>query len=205
MKIIPLQKNPMQYTCNSYLILGDWNKLDDLNTLIDVGMDDYIVDEIEKINTGVGKKVIDQIIITHDHFDHSAGLKHLIKRYKPLVYAYLKITPSTQVLKPGDMLRAGDGYLEVLHTSQHSSDSVCLYSKQDGVLFSGDTPVHITSKDSTCGEAYIDFIKLLYHMKIRVIYPGHGAPITQEIHQMLKITLECINGFPEKDTKEVEK
>ena len=37
MKIVPLKKRPGTYSCNSYLILGDWNRIEDVNTLIDPG------------------------------------------------------------------------------------------------------------------------------------------------------------------------
>ena len=68
MKVICLKRNSMKYTCNAYLILGSWNSLQDTNTLIDVGIDASIINEIEKINTGVGKRPVEQIIITHEHF-----------------------------------------------------------------------------------------------------------------------------------------
>lgn len=35
MKIIPLKRNNGRYSCNPYLVLGDWNRLDDINTVID--------------------------------------------------------------------------------------------------------------------------------------------------------------------------
>lgn len=35
MKIIPLKRNNGRYSCTSCLILGDWNRLDDINTVID--------------------------------------------------------------------------------------------------------------------------------------------------------------------------
>ncbi|HIJ58999.1 MAG TPA: hypothetical protein HPP56_00070 [Nitrospirae bacterium] len=63
MRIICLNKSKKIYSANPYLILGDWNTLDDVNTLIDVGTDDTIIEEIEQINTGVGKKRIDQVIL----------------------------------------------------------------------------------------------------------------------------------------------
>ena len=43
MKIIPLKKNDKIYSCNSYLILGDWNRVEDVNTLIDPGIDGFVL------------------------------------------------------------------------------------------------------------------------------------------------------------------
>ena len=33
MKISPLKKTAKVYSCYSYLILGDWNRIEDLNTV----------------------------------------------------------------------------------------------------------------------------------------------------------------------------
>ena len=55
MKIISLKKSDTVYSCNSYLILGDWNRIEDINTVIDPGTDGFILDEIEHLSTGVGK------------------------------------------------------------------------------------------------------------------------------------------------------
>lgn len=194
MKVIPLQKNPSQYTCNAYLVVGDWNKIDDVNTLIDVGMDDYIVHEIKKTNTGVGKRAIDQIIITHNHFDHSGGLKKLISLYNPKIYAFDVFQPGVIKLKHGDVLRAGDRYFDVYHTDQHSSDSVCLVCKQDGIVFTGDTPVQVLSNDGHYNNSFTEFIKTLLHMHINTIYPGHGPPIQGEIRELLQHTLSNIRS-----------
>jgi glyoxylase-like metal-dependent hydrolase (beta-lactamase superfamily II) len=68
LKIIPLKPNPKTYTCLSYLVLGEWNRLEDVNTLVDVGVDGYILDQIGAINTGVGKTHIEQVVLTHNHY-----------------------------------------------------------------------------------------------------------------------------------------
>ena len=71
MKIMNLTKNSKMYTSNVFLVLGAWKTVDDVNTLIDVGRDKSIIRKIENINTGLGKKKIDQVILTHSHSDHA--------------------------------------------------------------------------------------------------------------------------------------
>jgi glyoxylase-like metal-dependent hydrolase (beta-lactamase superfamily II) len=73
MKVIQLKKSDKVYSCNSYLILGDWNHIEDLNSVIDPGTDDFVLDEIEHLSTGCGKVAVEQVILTHNHFDHSGG------------------------------------------------------------------------------------------------------------------------------------
>jgi glyoxylase-like metal-dependent hydrolase (beta-lactamase superfamily II) len=79
MKVIPLRKRGTQYTCNVYLVLGTWNRIEDVNTLVDVGPDDFILNEIPEIPTGVGKVPVQQIVLTHNHFDHAAGMERVRK------------------------------------------------------------------------------------------------------------------------------
>lgn len=74
MKVFCLGGNDNNYSCKAYLILGDWNSLNDVNTLVDVGVDDWIVHEIEGVSTGVGKRPVEQIILTHSHYDHGKSV-----------------------------------------------------------------------------------------------------------------------------------
>ncbi|WP_041532333.1 hypothetical protein [Pelobacter propionicus] len=45
MKIIPLKRHNSRHRCTSSLILGDWNRLDDINTVIDPGSDASVLDD----------------------------------------------------------------------------------------------------------------------------------------------------------------
>jgi hypothetical protein len=56
MRITLLHGNPQNYSCNAYLVRGDSNDLVDVNTLVDVGIDGSICDEIDNLCTGIGKK-----------------------------------------------------------------------------------------------------------------------------------------------------
>src|SRR5512145_1359517 len=85
MKIINLTENSRVYTSNVFLVMSTWNSIDDTNTLIDVGSDDSIIGKIESINTGLGKKKIDQVILTHSHSDHAALLQVIKDVFNPYV------------------------------------------------------------------------------------------------------------------------
>ena len=88
MRIENLTANSKYYTSYVYLVLGDWNALEDVNTLIDVGRDPSLVQMIKERYTGVGKKPIDQVILTHGHYDHTGMLDEVRAAFNPVVWAY---------------------------------------------------------------------------------------------------------------------
>src|SRR5471030_2840358 len=127
MKIFNLTENSEVYTSNVYLITGNFNALSDVNTLIDVGRDEKVTEKIYTMATGVGKKKIEQVILTHIHYDHSSMLLNIKKEFNPLVYAYSSNFENVdKVLKDGDILKIGDRQFEVIHVTVHSNDSICL-------------------------------------------------------------------------------
>lgn len=190
MKVLRLESNPNLYCGNSYLLLGDWSTLDDVNAVIDTGSDGYIIHEIEKIYTGVGKSPVDLVILTHNHFDHMGGAAALKKRYNAKVYANIytdKVVDRT--IKDGDVLRLADRDFLVIQTPGHSMDSICLYNEDEQVLFSGDTALLIRDTNGTYTPDYIDALGRLSKLKIRIIYPGHGDPIDENPEGMIKSSL----------------
>jgi glyoxylase-like metal-dependent hydrolase (beta-lactamase superfamily II) len=197
-RIIPLKKNDRLYSCNSYLILGDWNRVEDINTLIDPGIDGFILQEIGGLSTGFGKVAIEQIILTHNHFDHAAGVMAVKERYKARVLAAIDGPGVDELLPDGRFVKAGDDFLEVIHTPGHSSDSICLYAPAIKALFSGDTQLqaHRTCDEYT-RESWAGLMKLAGR-PIKNIYSGHDAPLTTGCEKIIRQTLdklrECIDG-----------
>ena len=189
MKVICLRASDPVYTCNAYLVLGTWNTLQDVNTLVDVGADGSIVKEIGTINTGVGKRPVEQVVITHNHFDHSGGIKEVKLRYKAKVYAHKNFEEVDGVLKDGQVVRMGDREFEVIHTPGHSSDSVCLYCEKEKVLFSGDTPVRIMTIGGSYSAEFISAFEKITRRNIHTIYPGHESPIRERARDIMTATL----------------
>lgn len=189
MKVISLSGNSLKYTCKSYLVLGSWNSLQDTNTLIDAGIDGSVINEIQTINTGVGKRPVEQIVITHEHFDHAGGIKEIKSWCHATIYAFKKFDGVDEVLKDGQTLRMGDREFEVIHMPGHSSDSICLYCKEEEILFSGDAPLRILTVGGSYSGDFIDALEKLMKYPIRTIYPGHDKPIQGKVTDIVKTTL----------------
>lgn len=182
----------MIYSSNVYLIRGDWNAMEDVNTLIDAGNDATMLERLQNVYTGLGKHAVEQVILTHSHFDHAGALDVLRERFAPLVYAFSSFIEPDVSLQDGQRIRCGDRTFEVIHTPGHTEDSVCLYCQTDGALFVGDTPVVIQSADATYDHQFIAALERLCSKEVRVIYFGHGAPLTENANAVMRASLDNI-------------
>ncbi|HEY92103.1 MAG TPA: MBL fold metallo-hydrolase [Dehalococcoidia bacterium] len=194
MKITNLTKGSKVYTSNVYLVRGSWNAIKDVNTLVDVGRDVSIIDKIKQSSTGLGKKPIEQVILTHGHFDHAGILPVIRKAFNPEVYAFNALEGVDHVLRDGQVLRLGDGYFEIIHIPGHSQDSICLHCQKDAVLFVGDTPVVNDSANGryTYEENFINALENITRRNIKTIYFGHGPPKTKGAGKAIQATFNSI-------------
>lgn len=192
MKVIRLKSNPELYSCNAYLVLGSWNTLADVNTLVDIGQDGYVIAEIESISTGVGKRPVEQVVLTHSHFDHAAGLGAVTRRFDPIVRSFGKVEGAVKPLANGEIIRMGDADFKVIHVPGHSNDSILLYSASERALFSGDSPVNIQSSDGTYSAEFAAVMERVCALPIETIYSGHDEPIASGARSILRRSLENI-------------
>ena len=194
MRVVELLRAPSLYTCRSYLLLGDWNVLGDVNTLIDPGTDGSVIDQIETLSTGCGKVPVEQIILTHNHFDHAAGIEVFKKRYGTRVYAWCSGKDVDELLRDGQLITAGDEQLQVLHTPGHSSDSICLYNGARRILFSGDTQLRVRTAGGVFAPEYIETHRRLSTLRIDTVYSGHDEPIYHGAEEIIMETLRNVRS-----------
>ncbi|MBN1314730.1 MAG: MBL fold metallo-hydrolase [Anaerolineales bacterium] len=194
MRVTNLTQQSKVYTSNVFLIRGDWNTLKDVNTLIDVGNDPSMLERLRETSTGVGKCPVEQAILTHGHFDHVSILPIVRKAFNPIVYAHSKFVGADQVLEDGQTLHCGDRTFEVIFTPGHSSDSICLYCEQDGVLFSGDAPIIIRSHGETYEAGFVQAMEKICQKDVRAIYFGHGNPLLENCNSQLANSLRILKN-----------
>jgi glyoxylase-like metal-dependent hydrolase (beta-lactamase superfamily II) len=210
MRIVTLENSGRMYTSLAYLVLGDASQLEDVNTLVDVGADPAILASIEKAPTGVGKWAVEQVVVTHSHSDHCALLPEIRAAYHPRVLAFSpSLAGVDRTVHDGETIRMGDRVFEVIHTPGHSSDSICLYNRDEGVLFAGDSPLVITSPEGSYEAGFQAALEKLCACDVRRIYFGHGPPLTERCNQRLReserLAASCAKdrGRPEPKTSQL--
>jgi len=192
MKVINLTSDSNIYTSNVYLLLGDWKSIDDVNTLIDVGRDPSIIEKIKQLDTGVGKKKVEKVVLSHGHYDHASLLPAIKDEFDPKAYAFHLFDGVNHVLRDGQTLKLADSWFEVIHTPGHTNDSICLYCEQEAVLFSGDTSLIITTTDGSYQEDFVSALEKIARRNITAIYPGHGEPIIDGAKHLIYMSLDNV-------------
>jgi glyoxylase-like metal-dependent hydrolase (beta-lactamase superfamily II) len=179
------------YTSNAYFIRGDWNKIKDVNAMIDVGRDPEVIEQIEKLPTGLGKKRLERVVLTHSHYDHVGMLEQIKQCFNPEILAMSPhISGVDHILEDGDEFQIGDSQFQILHCPGHSSDSICLLCGEKGVLFSGDTPLRIQDRHGVYDMRFVQALQRIAQTELQVIYPGHGPAITNNCQRILNMSLD---------------
>jgi len=151
-------------------------------------------DEAEAIIELIGKNKLKPtaIVITHGHWDHVGANQELKETYHlPIMMNRadlfgLKITDSPEPdknLKENDEVKVGGLIFKVLQTPGHSPGGLSLYSKEENVIFTGDTLFKETygrvDLPGSSPEAMVFSLKKLLALPHETkVYPGHGRPTT---------------------------
>jgi len=196
MRVLPLAASGAIYTANSYLILGDWSRLEDVNALIDPGRDPLVLQGLDRAPTGVGKRKVDLVVLTHSHYDHVELAPRIREKYHAKVAALSDAAGGVdELLEDGQRLRMGDDWFDVIAIHGHTSDSLCLYNEAHGVLFSGDAPLFIHYPGGDYEPEFLTAMETLCRRDVRVIYPGHGQPVFENCNSRLRESVWQIREF----------
>jgi glyoxylase-like metal-dependent hydrolase (beta-lactamase superfamily II) len=187
-----------QLETNCYLV---WDEETKDGLVIDPADDGVAISE-ELINKGIN---LVGVAMTHGHFDHSLAAldlklmynvpvyinskdKFLLDRQDETVKHFLKIDVKTpNILKVDKDLEEigeinfGKSKLEVIKTPGHTPGSVCLYSKEDNLLFSGDTLFkdlrgRTDFKYGSTKKIFESLRKLMELSEDTDVFSGHGEP-----------------------------
>ncbi len=187
-----------QLETNCYLV---WDEETKDGLVIDPADDGVAISE-ELMNKGIN---LVGVVMTHGHFDHSLAALDLKLMYNVPVYInskdkflldrqdetakhFLKMDIRTpNILKVDkDLVEIGEinfgkSKLEVIRTPGHTPGSVCLYSKEDNLLFSGDTLFkdlrgRTDFKYGSTKKIFESLRKLMELPEETDVFSGHGEP-----------------------------
>ena len=164
MKILKLIVGNLQTNC---YILHEDNKC----LIIDPGDEENsIIKQIDKLKlTPVG------ILLTHNHFDHTAYAESLSKLYKAPIFDHKNLFEEKKVIPPFEF--------KTIYTPGHSNTSITFYFEDYDIMFVGDFIFYENiGRVDLPGGSFQEMINSLEKIKKypddTILYPGHGKETT---------------------------
>lgn len=164
--------------------------------VIDPGCDDCAhLERVLEVSGGV----VERILCTHSHPDHSPGAAWLRERTGAPVLGLPAPDDGHQDpafapdagLGDGERIDAGDVVLRAIHTPGHASNHVCFLLEEAGLLFTGDhlmsgSTVVIIPPDGSM-RLYLDSLQRLRQLPLTALAPGHGALMPGAIAEIERV------------------
>lgn len=151
---------------------------------------------------GVRPGNVDKVVITHAHHDHAMGAFLILEKTKTKVYLHeadskhiaSSIGDSLVRVREEDVIETELWPLEVIWTPGHTEGGMCLYAREQRILFSGDTIFsdgYFGRFDGDSGslDALVESLRKLAKLRVEVMLAGHGVPVLRGAEENIKLAL----------------
>ena len=145
------------------------------------------------------------VVLTHGHPDHAAGVAALRQSFPDIKVCIHKLDagmltgeqnnfgllmgvasdtePADVLLEEQDIIDQAGIKLRVLHTPGHTAGGICLYSQEDGIVFTDDVLFADSVGRTDLGGNMNQLIKSIREKLFTLpddtkVYTGHGPPTT---------------------------
>lgn len=160
------------------------------STLIDAGTGD----SWEKVS---GLEKVDKVVVTHSHHDHVDNLPKIVDKFDPEIYAYEpeNLPVEASGISEGDKVLLGGLEFEVFHTPGHKDDSICLYSSEEKILFTGDLifpegGFGRTDLDEGDRDLLIESLGKLEGLQVDEMFCGHDPAAREDVEEQISRSLK---------------
>jgi glyoxylase-like metal-dependent hydrolase (beta-lactamase superfamily II) len=193
-RVLANNPGPFTFKGTGVYIVGDIDV-----AVIDPGPD--MPEHVEALKRALDGRRVTHILVTHTHSDHSPAAKPLKEWSGAKTYAFGphgsgKTEEGVRVEEGGDRdfmpdLRVKDGEIvegngfsfECVYTPGHTSNHMCFALREEKALFTGDhimgwSTTVVTPPDGDMAQ-YMASVRKLQPRDDRILYPTHGAPITE--------------------------
>lgn len=141
---------------------------------------------------------ISDIIITHWHGDHTGGLQQLIKLFPDVRVSKYNINlrglapdtlqynsiHATNNINTTQSIHTTGATLYPLYTPGHTSDHICLYLKEQNILFCGDTVLGNSTAIFSSLKPYMNSLQLIHSLQPDILYSAHGDVISDGVKRI---------------------
>ena len=173
------------------------------------------VDAIIAMWQSAGEPAVEGIVLTHRHYDHTGGAAKLsdvtgapiiaTPVEKPFIDEEAKRELVTRTVEDTETIDLGGTTIEFVHVPGHTMGSVCVYHREEKIMFTGDTvlgssPTTVIPGQGDMGE-YLESLRKLMTYDTRLIAPGHG-PVIDDPYENLEALIEH-RLFRERQTLEL--
>ena len=192
-RVLAHNPGPFTFKGTGVYIVGDKDV-----AVIDPGP--AIPEHLDALKRALESRNVTHILVTHTHNDHSPAAEPLKQWTGAKTYAYgphgagkaeegvtveeggdMAFVPDIRV-KDGDVIKANGFTFECVYTPGHTSNHMCFALREENALFTGDhimgwSTTVVTPPDGDMAQ-YMASVRKLLARDDKVLYPTHGAPIT---------------------------